>query len=109
MYLLIEYSWYDCIRVYERDRFSLIPIIWRTCPVERTHAQINYGELLRRLSFLHASVNLPKVYITHIVGYFFPLEAENSSAQLPNKWKQLYHWHSFYPSKSGCAIAGCPR
>jgi hypothetical protein len=22
MYLLIEYSWYDCIRVYERDRFS---------------------------------------------------------------------------------------
>jgi hypothetical protein len=76
-----------------------------TCPVERTRAQINYGELLRRLSFLHASMNLPKVYTTHIVCYFFPLEAEFSSAQPPKKWKQLYHWHSFYPSSRGCAIA----
>jgi hypothetical protein len=44
---------------------------------------MNYFMLLRRLPFLHASMNLPKVYITHIVGYFFPLEAEKSSAQPP--------------------------
>jgi hypothetical protein len=67
-----------------------------TCPVERTGAQINYGELLRMLSFLHASVNLPEVCITHIVARN-PAERDFSNAQPANKMEAgiLFHKHSY--------------